>query len=863
MSHREPLGNTPAHQVLDDRPRVFLVGSKAAQEVLEGAGFDVVHVTSCETGLNLLMADIPADAVVLDVPANGSRELEVCQRFRLWNLFPRLAMVVLVDPGVALEGAVEEWATAVVAKPVAAGVLVDRVRDAMAATGTRERLTLRQHRAPEVLIRRTRELEAVRLLTGEIVRVLDFGQLLTLIVKRAVEFMEATEGVLWVLDSRTNRLCPVEWSGREPSEEERRGIRIVAGTRDGQRGAVDEIVRALERAEDLVVPLVCRREVVGALVLRGVARGEDGETLGDRDSLVWFAGSVAIALANATLHAQAVRRSEEREAILSALKVVLSGERLQDVLDRLVGVTAGIAGSEHVHVLLLEEGGDRLRVMARQGVASVEVGETVPVAGTLPGVAVRTGTAVFSGDCQQDPRNGSRAQDRTVGIRSLLCLPIRSPKRMLGVLSIGSTHRVEEDAWDVGCLASLADHVALAVEQSHLFEELRRSYDTVLLVQRELVRAEKLRSLGELSAGIAHDLNNLLSIIVGQTEVILRRAGDERTKEAGRTVYQAATGAQDVVRRVQTFARRDGGEALTRCVLRDLVAETLDLTRTRWRDQPEKEGRPITAVRKLSGLPPVLGTGAEIREVLTNLILNAVDAMPQGGTLLLTGTEVRDEGGRDWVELRVTDTGMGIPESVREKIFDPFFTTKGLNGSGLGLSVAYGIMQRLGGTIRVEQTGKGEGTTFVLRFAVDTRGPERSPLLDARPMRTYRILIVDDNARDRRLLRTLLQSVGHRVAEADTVDAAMARVHEGAVDLVCADIRMPGKDGFALVRALEPSKVPVIVVTGFDVEAESARREPGVAAVVQKPVDVPTLVQTVATVMGAVGQQGGDGKDGQ
>ena len=158
MSHREPLGNTPAHQVLDDRPRVFLVGSKAAHEVLEGAGFDVVHVTSCETGLNLLMADIPADAVVLDVPANGSRELEVCQRFRLWNLFPRLAMVVLVDPGVALEGAVEEWATAVVAKPVAPGVLVDRVRDAMAATGTRERLTLRQHRAPEVLIRRTREL---------------------------------------------------------------------------------------------------------------------------------------------------------------------------------------------------------------------------------------------------------------------------------------------------------------------------------------------------------------------------------------------------------------------------------------------------------------------------------------------------------------------------------------------------------------------------------------------------------------------------------------------------------------------------------------------------------------------------------
>jgi len=177
--------------------------------------------------------------------------------------------------------------------------------------------------------------------------------------------------------------------------------------------------------------------------------------------------------------------------------------------------------------------------------------------------------------------------------------------------------------------------------------------------------------------------------------------------------------------------------------------------------------------------------------------------------------------------------------------------------------VAYGIMQRLGGTIRVEQTGKGEGTTFVLRFAVDTRGPERSPLLDARPMRTYRILIVDDNARDRRLLRTLLQSVGASGGGSryrGCRDGARPRGRGGL------GVRGHPDAGQGWVRpgaGAGPSKVPVIVVTGFDVEAESARREPGVAAVVQKPVDVPTLVQTVATVMGAVGQQGGDGKDGQ
>jgi DNA-binding NtrC family response regulator len=159
-------------------------------------------------------------------------------------------------------------------------------------------------------------------------------------------------------------------------------------------------------------------------------------------------------------------------------------------------------------------------------------------------------------------------------------------------------------------------------------------------------------------------------------------------------------------------------------------------------------------------------------------------------------------------------------------------------------------MKRLGGTIRAEQVAD-RGAALVLRFAVDESGPARTPVLEAREVTTCRILIVDDDRTARRLLRTLLQSAGHSVIESDTVDAALAVIAEGRVDLVCTDIRMPGKDGFYLVRALQRTqqRVRVIVVTGFDTDAAEARTMSGIDAVIEKPLDVPTMLKAVTQVL--------------
>jgi signal transduction histidine kinase len=844
------LGST---SLAGDTPRLLLVGSDAGsigalqRDFTEG-GYDVVHVQSYESGLALLTADVPVDAVVLDIAETSDRDLDVCRRYRLWNLFPGIATVVLLDAErTPIEG-LGEWVDAVLCKPFPPETLLARVRDAVAAVGSRERLVLRRQRSHEVLVRRTRGLEAVRLLTADIVRVLDFPRLLDLIVRGARDLMDAAGAVLWTVDPLGQRLAPVQWSGVAMGEAERVGVEIGGGETDIRSAGMHDALGTIARRADLVEPLICRGNVLGAITLTGLARNPDGQPVEDRDSLVMFGMSAAIALENARLHAQEVRRSEELEALLSALQVITSGERLQDVLTRLVGVTAKISKCPNVSVALLDQATGQLQTRALLGLASVQLKDLVDVADSLPGVAFRTGEPVFSGDCREDARNGNRTQDAVLGLASVLCLPIRTSKGILGVLTLCSTTPHDDQLRAQGYLKTLATHVAVAVEQSRMNEELSAYIELRELVQKELVRAEKLRALGELSAGVAHDLNNLLAIVTARAQVILNRVTDEKTQEAARVLFQAASDSMDVVRRVQSFARQDASAQLTRCNLPQLVLETLELSRDRWQNGPAKQRRPIHAVRKIGVLPPVLGTQTEIREAITNLILNAVDAMPQGGTLSFVGAPVTDTVGRQWVELRVSDTGRGIPASLHDKIFDPFFTTKGVEGTGLGLSVVYGIMQRFGGSISVVST-EGKGTTFLLRFVADASTPASSPVMEHRPVTTYRILIVDDDRSVRCALRALLQSVGHTVVETDTVDAALGVVSTRRVDLICTDIRLPGKDGFFLVEKLRETGKPVIVVTGFDDAVDKARALPGVVAVLRKPIDVSTFIKTVADVM--------------
>jgi len=345
------------------------------------------------------------------------------------------------------------------------------------------------------------------------------------------------------------------------------------------------------------------------------------------------------------------------------------------------------------------------------------------------------------------------------------------------------------------------------------------------------------------------------------------RVADPGVREGLQALQTAVQDGAQVVRRLQDFARQRAAGQLVPLDLGALVREVLDITRPRWRDEPQQRGLSVRAELNLEGLPPILGQAGEVRDALINVIFNALDAMPAGGTLRFAGRVVpagsgapagEDPGGAQgaapWVELDVTDSGVGMSEEVRRRMFDPFFTTKGLRGSGLGLSLVYGIMERHGGKVTAVSR-PGQGTTLTLRFrsAPGAVLPQPGPAPPAPAPR--RILLVDDEPGVRETVRALLEAVGHVVHEAPGGRQALALL-EGAgaeFDLVLTDLGMPGVTGWDVARAAKraaPAR-PVVLMTGWGEQVEASETERAlVDLILAKPCPLETLQAAIAGLEG-------------
>ncbi len=306
----------------------------------------------------------------------------------------------------------------------------------------------------------------------------------------------------------------------------------------------------------------------------------------------------------------------------------------------------------------------------------------------------------------------------------------------------------------------------------------------------------------------------------------------------------AAADGAEVVRRLQDFARQRATSPLAPMDLRAAVQEAVEITRPRWQDEPQRSGRVIAMRTHVDDLPPILGHAPEIRETLTNLIFNAVDAMPEGGTLTVAGSALPDG-----VTLTLADTGTGMSDDVRQKIFEPFFTTKGVKGTGLGLSVVYGILVRHGGEISVAST-PGRGTTITLRFQAAAASTESIPPTVALvPPAPRRLLLIDDEATVRTTLANLLRAAGHSVVEAASGAAGFAALATHPVDLVVTDLGMPEMTGWEVARTVKARHpgVPVVLLTGWGEHATGDGVErAGVDRVLGKPIKVEHLLRTIA-----------------
>ncbi|MDO8736630.1 MAG: PAS domain S-box protein [Thermoleophilia bacterium] len=406
------------------------------------------------------------------------------------------------------------------------------------------------------------------------------------------------------------------------------------------------------------------------------------------------------------------------------------------------------------------------------------------------------------------------------------------------ILAVSSDPIFDEEGNITGAVHDVRD----ITEQEHLREQLGQS--------------EKIRALGEMAGGVAHDFNNFLTVILGNAQLMLARSGaeelDDDFRESLETVQRAAADAAETVRRIQEFTRVRTTRSFTAVNVNEVVSNAVDVASPRWLREAAVEGRTIEVRTDLTEIPPVNGNETELGEVFVNLVLNATDALVEGGVISLA-TDI--EPGGQWLRITVADNGKGMDDDERKRIFEPFFTTKGMAGSGLGLSVAYGIINRHGGEIIVESR-KGGGTRFTVRLPVATIADlteaaklsiaadmAASASEDDPPEVRARVLVIDDEATIRNLLGDILTGIGHEAAMAASGREGMelfATASESgeSFDLVLTDLGMPEMSGWEVVdevKRMSP-ETPVALITGWGDQLDSDKmKESHVDSVIAKP----------------------------
>ncbi|MDD4871821.1 MAG: ATP-binding protein [Kiritimatiellae bacterium] len=431
---------------------------------------------------------------------------------------------------------------------------------------------------------------------------------------------------------------------------------------------------------------------------------------------------------------------------------------------------------------------------------------------------IKTGQPVFS--LEQKISNSCGETCWLCGHR----IPIKDEKGdiigLLGLIrNISPTKKMEQELRDVN------------MRLSHALTQLKQT-------QQKIIQHERLNALGEMASGVAHDFNNALMPILGYTDVLIAKpeilVKTEETLGMLKDIRMAAMDAAQAVRRLREFYRMSSEEEKYKGNLNKQVETAVILTRPKWQSEMGAKGIHISVKTELQDIPMVNAKESQLREILINLILNAVDAMPDGGTITLN---TRKE--HNMVVLEVCDTGMGMTDDVRHRCFEPFFTTKGDAGTGLGLSMAYGFAKRQNGTIDII-SAPGKGTKVAICLPTEEAEVLEPPVeIPAFMIPQMRILVIDDEPYACKLFNMYLKADKHIVDIASNGKDGMAKFSSGSYDFVITDRAMPDMSGDQVAAAIREvnNKIPIIMVTGFgDIMNENKECPEGVDVVLCKPV---------------------------
>ncbi len=559
-------------------------------------------------------------------------------------------------------------------------------------------------------------------------------------------------------------------------------------------------------------------------------------TIKDIEEIIPFADQAGVAIANARLLIERERMIERRRHLLETATTINADLSLDEILLVVRDAVVEIGDFDRAGIYTMDSetvygawGTDE------QGNLKAEHDITVPRAEWAAYLAQFESTPL-----QYQLVNRDNPGPFTSETTPKALIALRAGGELVGLLFVDnllSGREMREE--DVALLLGLTEQAAASIRNIRLIAELRQTQDA-------LIRSEKLRAVGELASGVAHNVNNVLAAVLGYAELIQdTKDVSAEVCEFARTIERAAMDGAEIVRRIQSFARR---ETETRQYIFDLcqvAREAIDLTRPAWRNQAESRGVKIEVIPVIGQELPALGVASEIREVLVNLIRNAVDAMPEGGLITVRcGME------NSMALVSISDTGMGMSAETRQRVFEPFFTTKGVGlGTGLGLSVAWGILDRHRGRIEVDSE-PGSGSVFRVLLPLSSEPIRRASAAEAITLAGRRILIVEDEAFVLEGLARTLMARKAVVQMAENAAEALQWLEKNAAhcDIIISDHGMVGMTGLQLLQAVA-ERYPAIrrvLLSGWgaappgDVSTASAEQ------ILTKPVRAEALIAVLA-----------------
>jgi len=447
------------------------------------------------------------------------------------------------------------------------------------------------------------------------------------------------------------------------------------------------------------------------------------------------------------------------------------------------------------------------------------------------------------------------------GMSSLVIAPLVVESHVFGVLVCARREAQAFGSAECEFLRQASEHIALASNQASLYSALQQAYDDLRQSQQQVMQQERLRALGQMASGIAHDINNAISPVSLYTEALLEREQLSPRARGHLEIIQRAVDdvAQTVQRMGEFYRQREPQLHLIPVELNKLVRQVIDLTRARWSDMAQQRGANIEMRPELEpGLPQIAAVESQIRDALVNLVFNAVDAMPQGGALIVRTFSGPGSGWTRLVHLEVSDQGVGMDEQTRRRCLEPFFTTKGERGTGLGLPMVYGVVQRHGASLEIDST-PGKGTTVRLSFPAGTAEDADRAADEASDLGPQRILIIDDDPLLLKSLRDTLEAEGHEVVSASGGQAGINAFVEAHAEghpfpVVITDLGMPHVDGRKVASAIKGSvpRTVILMLTGWGRRlVAEGDIPPGVDEILSKPPKITELRAALVAHLGS------------